>query len=120
MSMTTAPQAIRAHMQDDVAVALCDLASGDRIEIGSDGITLREPIAQGHKFALHALAADAPVNRFGARIGIASAPILPGAHVHSHNLRTALSGELVVRRQNIWHNWLHKLAELGPRLGIDV
>ena len=98
MSTTTAPKAIRAHMQDDVAVALCDLASGDRIKIGGDGITLREPIAQGHKFALHALAADAPVNRFGARIGIASESIMPGAHVHSHNLHTALSGELLYDR----------------------
>ena len=28
--------------------------------------------------------------------------------------------EFIVRRQNIWHNSRRKLAECGPRLGVDV
>jgi len=31
-----------------------------------------------------------------------------------------LRGEYAVRRQNIWHNSRRRLAECGPRLGIDV
>lgn len=88
------PSAMRAHESDDVAVALRDLSIGEVFNFDTD-VTLCEPIAQGHKFALHTIASGDAITRFGARIGLATAPILPGAHVHSHNLKTALSGELI-------------------------
>ncbi len=78
---------------DDVAVALRDLAVGETVVVRRDGklerATLREAIALGHKFALHALAAGAVVRKYGERIGTASANIAPGMHVHVHNLVSA-------------------------------
>jgi altronate hydrolase len=47
----------------------------------------------GHKFAL-VPAAGAPVHRYGARIGLATVAIAVGDHVHSHNMATALRGEV--------------------------
>ncbi len=71
-----------AHPADSVAIALCDLVAGG----DADGLTIAEPIPAGHKFARRAIAAGEPVIKLGHAIGEASAPILPGAHVHSHNL----------------------------------
>ncbi len=88
--MATRPSALQVHPADGVAVALCDLAAGEAVH----GVTLTEPIARGHKFALRAHAAGDIVTKYGLAIGRTTAPVAPGAHVHSHNLATALAGEL--------------------------
>lgn len=81
--------ALQVHPADSVAVALRPLAAGEAL-----GITLREAIDQGHKFALRAHAAGDVVTKYGLPIGVATRDIAPGEHVHSHNLGTALAGEL--------------------------
>lgn len=80
---------IRIHEKDTVAVALADLPAGMRIE---GALCLGEAIPKGHKFALCAIANGDAVIKYGMPIGIATAPISPGAWVHTHNLRTRLSG----------------------------
>ncbi len=52
-------------------------------------IELRQPIPLCHKFALRAVAAGAPVVKYGETIGRASRDIAPGEHVHIHNLLSA-------------------------------
>ncbi|MBJ7411652.1 MAG: UxaA family hydrolase, partial [Phenylobacterium sp.] len=75
--------------RDDVAVALRPVAAGDRV---ADGVVAARDIPVGHKVALRAIAAGEPVRKFGWPIGRATQAIAPGAHVHSHNLATALAG----------------------------
>jgi altronate hydrolase len=75
--------------KDDVAIALRDLQLGETF----DGLVALQAIPKGHKIALRAIAAGQPVRKYGHPIGRASADIAAGAHVHSHNLATALSGE---------------------------
>jgi altronate hydrolase len=82
--------ALQVHLADGVAVALRDLAVGDSVL----GVTLRAPIPRGHKLALRAHSAGDVVTKYGLPIGRATAAIAPGDHVHSHNLATALAGEL--------------------------
>lgn len=48
----------------------------------------------GHKYALCDIAKGEKVIKYGYPIGIASDDIKEGEHVHSHNLKTALSGTL--------------------------
>ncbi|HZE29830.1 MAG TPA: altronate dehydratase family protein [Actinoallomurus sp.] len=55
---------------DDVAVALRDLPG----------------VPRGHKVAVHDLASGAPIRKYGQLIGVATAPIAAGEHVHTHNL----------------------------------
>ena len=88
------PDVWRSHLADGVGVALCDHKAGEWIEL--DGIVLRLPeaIPKGHKFALRPHGQGEPVLRYGAPIGLASQPIAAGEHVHSHNLATALDGEM--------------------------
>ena len=82
------------HPLDNVAVALEALNAGETVEVGGQSIELAEPIPRGHKFALCALKPGDAVMKYGCVIGYASKPIEPGAWVHSHNLKTGLSGQL--------------------------
>jgi altronate hydrolase len=56
--------------EDDVAVALRELPG----------------VPRGHKVAVRDLAAGAPIRKYGQVIGVATAPIAAGEHVHTHNL----------------------------------
>ncbi len=86
---------IRVHSRDNVAVALRPLTAGETLTL-SDGtvLTLREPVAAGHKVALGEFACGAPVIKFGFKIGHATTAIACGAWVHSHNLESDLGGDL--------------------------
>lgn len=84
------PALLQIHPADSVAVALRPLTTGEVIA----GILVTEPVPQGHKLALGDLPAGALVTKYGQPIGRTSTAIGVGAHVHSHNLITALAGEL--------------------------
>jgi altronate hydrolase len=58
------------HPDDDVAVALRDLPG----------------VPRGHKMAVRDLAEGAVVRKYGQVIGVATAPVAAGSHVHTHNL----------------------------------
>ena len=87
------PDAMQVHAADTVAVALRPLKAGDRVPLGGSSCVLADDIPQGHKFALQPHRPGDRVTKYGLPIGRASAAIAPGAHVHSHNLMTALEGE---------------------------
>lgn len=88
---------VRVAVEDDVAVTLTDVAAGAVVAVGDDRIVVRDAVPAGHKFAVRAITAGAPVLRYRAPIGVASRDIAIGEHVHSHNVHTALSGELDYR-----------------------
>jgi altronate dehydratase len=73
---------------DNVATALEPLDAG-QVLTGAGSITVREPIPRGHKVALRAIAAGAAVMKYGSPIGLATADIPPGAHVHTHNVSSS-------------------------------
>ncbi|TMJ19880.1 MAG: altronate dehydratase [Alphaproteobacteria bacterium] len=83
-----APALLKLDPGDDVAVALRDLAAGERVE----SLPIAEAVPTGHKVALADLEAGATVRKFGSPIGRATQPIRAGQHVHSHNLATLLGG----------------------------
>ncbi|HWV57917.1 MAG TPA: altronate dehydratase family protein [Longimicrobiales bacterium] len=89
---TEAPTFIRIHPNDDVAVAVRALASGERLSVDGATLTIADDIPAGHKFALRPIAAGEPVHKYGFPIGVATEPIPTGAWIHSHNLRTRLEG----------------------------
>lgn len=73
---------IRLHPDDDVLIARSQLLGGTVVE----GITVKGLIPPGHKVALRAMAAGAPLRRYNQIIGFASCAIAAGEHVHTHNL----------------------------------
>jgi altronate hydrolase len=86
------PDAVRIHEDDNVAVAIRPLAAGERVDVDGASVTVREPVAAGHKVALRALDAGESVVKYGFPIGAVTAPVPAGGWVHSHNLKTRLEG----------------------------
>jgi len=86
----TTPLFLRIHPADNVAVALRAAEPGESFA----GVTLSAPIPAGHKVALRSIAVGEPVVKYGYILGVASEAIAAGTHVHSHNLRSALTDKL--------------------------
>ena len=57
---------IRVRPQDNVAVAVTDLAAGTAV---GSGVVTREPIPQAHKIALTEIPAGGAVIRYGVTLG---------------------------------------------------
>ena len=51
-------------------------------------------LENGHKYALRDIACGETIMKYGNPIGHATADIKAGDHVHSHNMKTNLSGNL--------------------------
>ena len=84
---------IRITERDNVAVALHAAAKGETLKAGDAVVTAREDIPQGHKIALVPIAAGEAVVKYGFPIGHATEPVEADSWVHTHNMRTNLSGE---------------------------
>jgi altronate hydrolase len=83
--------AVHLHPGDDVAIAKVDLRLGTALALESTyspdkPMTVRQLIHSGQKIALRQIAVGEAVHRYGQVIGFAKHPILPGDHVHTHNL----------------------------------
>ena len=83
------PELIHIHPDDTVAVALQPIPAGTEFL----GVTAQMDIPQGHKMALKAMPANSQVIKYGFSIGHATENIQPGQWVHSHNMKTNLSGQ---------------------------
>jgi altronate hydrolase len=75
---------IRIHPADDVVIARRQLLPGTVLLDESVKVTAMVP--PGHKVAVRAIAAGAPVRRYNQVIGTAKQAIAAGQHVHTHNL----------------------------------
>ena len=85
---------VRISQQDTVAVALQPLKAGKTASYGVGSVTLLADLPMGHKVALKDIQKGEAVIKYGFPIGEATEDIPRGAHVHTHNLRTLLSGAL--------------------------
>jgi altronate hydrolase len=82
------------NADDNVAVCIEPAEKGEVVEIGGFQVTLADHIPVGHKVALKPIGKNQNVVKYGAPIGHSISNILPGQHVHTHNLKTNLSGNL--------------------------
>lgn len=78
--------ALQLHPADNVAVARVPLAPGQVIRVAGREVLLGTPVPAGHKVALQAIPAGGNVLRYGQFIGLASRPVAPGEHIHTHNI----------------------------------
>ncbi|MCI3919545.1 altronate dehydratase family protein [Paenibacillus sp. TRM 82003] len=83
---------IQIQPDDNVVVALTDLPLGYRIQAEGRLIDLKNDVPQGHKIAIGPIRCGAPVLKYGYPIGHALQDIAEGEHVHTHNIKTNLSG----------------------------
>ena len=85
---------IQINPEDNVAVALSLLKEGDLIETEQGILIMQENVAQGHKFALRRIAPETKIIKYGVPIGQSTAEIRPGEWIHTHNMKTNLSGKI--------------------------
>ena len=102
---------IKIHSLDNVAVALADIESGDCINADENKLCASEKISRGHKIALTNIKENSPVIKYGNQIGIATCDISAGSHVHTHNVKTALSEDTKYE----YHPVLNSLPKLDGK-----
>jgi altronate dehydratase small subunit len=82
--------------KDNVATAIKDLSMNSKVSVEVLGnhilLKLIQFIPFGHKFALKQIPKNGEVIKYGEVIGIASKKIVPGEHVHIHNVRSKRGG----------------------------
>jgi len=80
---------------DHVGVAVVDIDAGERVQgvFMDDDSTIEvealDAVPLGHKIAIAALEPEASVLEYGLPIGKAPTGFASGAHVHTHNIRSA-------------------------------
>jgi len=80
-------QLLRLAAGDDVAIAHEALPAHVSVGVTGGGQVVTEgPVPRGHKVALRDLARGDLVRKYGHVIGVATAPVRAGEHVHTHNL----------------------------------
>ncbi len=102
---------IKIHPLDNVAVALTDIAKGEAVDADDQGIRATEKIGRGHKVALIDIEEGTPIMKYGNPIGTATEEIKAGSHVHTHNVKTALSEQAKYE----YHPVLNNLPKLSGK-----
>lgn len=92
------PSLLRIAPSDDVAVTLRAVSAGEHLTVtGLPSVHVAQDVPKGHKLALRDMPAGCRVQKFGSAIGVLTAAVRCGDWVHSHNLRTALAGQIDYR-----------------------
>lgn len=113
---------IKISPADNVAVTLVPITKGEEVF----GVTAREDIPQGHKIALTDIHAGERVIKYGFTIGTVKSDIHAGHHVHTHNVKTAISEHseytytpdihMLARTEDAWFDgYLRKDGSAGVR-----
>ena len=75
---------IQIHENDNVIVALKELAAGEKVSVAGKEVTAAEIIPAGHKMAISDIPQGGDVIKYGFRIGNAKENIETGHWVHTH------------------------------------
>lgn len=85
---------LKVNAQDNVATVFAnDVLAGDMVTVrdkkgNEEEILALNEIPYGHKIALFDITKGEPIIKYGEKLGVASAKIAKGAHVHVQNLES--------------------------------
>ena len=85
------------HPEDNVLVARATAPEGTEVALEAESVRLSQMIPMAHKIARVRIAAGETIRKYGMPIGIATADIAPGAHVHVHNIRSGYTASVVLQ-----------------------
>lgn len=83
--------------KDNVLVARANSPAGLAVMLEAGTVHLGRDIPMAHKIARRDIAAGDVILKYGMPIGIATAAIPAGAHVHVHNIRSAYTATHVLQ-----------------------
>lgn len=92
----TDPRLIRLSPRDNVLVLGASIAAGEVVAVEGAQVRMAAALSLGHKIAACAIAEGETILKYGAPIGVATADIAQGAHVHVHNVASAYTPSYVV------------------------
>ena len=75
--------------RDNVLVVTRRIKAGERLNIDGEAVVAEQDFPLAHKLARRPIAPGETIVKYGAPIGVATAAILCGAHVHVHNMKSA-------------------------------
>ena len=81
-------KAIQLHPDDNVVVCIQALQPREEILLSGNVATITVAVGIGHKLACRYIRRGEPIIKYGVPIGTATEDISPGAHVHTHNVRS--------------------------------
>lgn len=85
---------LQIHPTDNAAVAVETIEPGCVLNVGEYALTALDPIPAGHKIALRDISAGETIIKYASPIGHAVTDIKAGSHIHTHNVKSNLSGQL--------------------------
>ena len=101
---------IKINSADNVGVVLSPVFAGQELDLDGSVVTALADVPFGHKIALADIPEGSEVIKYGAPIGVATAFIKAGEHVHTFNLKTALT-------EHVDYTYEPRLPELSASSG---
>ncbi len=83
---------LQIDQKDNLGVALCNLAPGECIDLGTTTFEIAETIPAKQKFALHDFSEGDRATLYGVTVGSAVSPIPQGGLIHTGNLQHEADG----------------------------
>jgi altronate hydrolase len=97
------PSAIYVHPEDDLAVALHDLAAGEQMDLPNQSVTLPQAVKAKHKFAGRDFGAGEQVKMYGVVVGETAYAMPAGTLLTTENLVHASEAFNSDRQTTDWH-----------------
>lgn len=94
--------ALKVQDADNIAVALCDLASGSEVHLYEVTYMLQEAIPAKHKFALQDFDIGDKIIMYGITVGKVSRPISIGSRITTDNVSHATDGYKHTEYASTW------------------
>jgi altronate hydrolase len=94
---------LKVHPDDNVIVALRDLAKGEEVRLNGHLYTVVEDIPAKHKFAEYTFAPGDKLKMYGVLVGKAQTEIPAGARISTSNVKHAAEGVQLGNRRTEWH-----------------
>lgn len=95
-------KALRVHPQDNVVVALRDLAAGETVDVNGQLYVIQEDIAAKHKFTDRDLEKGSTVTMYGLTVGRTDAAIPCGHGIRTSNVTHAVQSPEIAGEPRPW------------------
>lgn len=87
---------IRLAASDNVLMLATTVFAGEQMQVEGRPVTFQTGLSLGHKIAARDIAVGETILKYNFPIGLATADIPAGAHVHVHNMKSAYTPTYVV------------------------